>query len=106
MFEGVDYFQFSEALIHRVCNGDEYKLPTLIMVKRNQPLKIGWYPLVIGGKKNELGKCLSLWDGANWSKPVACHETKEVAERIAMDKVSEKYWWFAPWWDCEPSAKG
>jgi hypothetical protein len=106
MIEGIDYFEFSESLICRVCNGDEYRLPALIIVKRNEPLKIGWYPLITSGNKNELGKVLSFWDGDNWSKSVACHETKEVAERIAMEKVIEKYWWFAPWWDCEPSARG
>jgi hypothetical protein len=58
MIEGVDYFQFSEILIHRVCNGDEYKLPTLIVVKRHQPQKLGWYPLVLGSKRNDLGKFL------------------------------------------------
>ena len=51
MIEGVDYFEFTESLIHRVCNGDEYKLPTLIIIKRVKPMKIGWYPLVTSSKK-------------------------------------------------------
>lgn len=106
MLEGVDYFQLQEQLIRRVCNGDEYKLTMLIFSKRNDPQKCGWYPLILGGNKRELGKFLSFWDGTSWSKPVACHETAEVAGHIAEAKVSEKYWWFEPWWTCEPTVRG
>ena len=104
--EGIDYINLKESLIRRVCNGDEYKLHTLIIVKRNDPQQCGWYPLVLGGKNSELGKFLSFWDELNWSKPVACHETAEVAGRIAEGKVLEKYWWFEPWWACGPVVRG
>lgn len=105
MFEGVDYFEFKESIRYYVNNGDQYELPLLVILKRNAPVKVGWYP-ISNGKRNELGKYLSYWNGENWSRPVLSGETMEVAGAQARNKSFEMYWWFEPWWNKGPISKG
>ncbi len=105
MIEDIDYFLFRENLIFTVCNGDQYKLPTIISLSKGGPKNPGRYP-ISNGKKSELGKYLSYWDGDSWSRPVASSEAPEVACNLSRLKSREFYWWFEPWWDCEPCARG
>lgn len=105
MFEGVDYFEFKERIRYFVNNGDQYELPVLIMLKKNLPVSAGWYPISIG-KRNELGKYLSYWNGEKWSKPVLSNESAQVAGVQAENKSVEMYWWFEPWWLNGPISKG